>query len=345
MLFGSRTIVAEFLLVGGHFSEGPLFDRVTCKIDGLDEWLGVSGITAEHDFDARRATITFEAPAPLPFQASDDIKGRIGFGYSIPSPAPWATEVQVSQSAYIELSTSTPWTTENAINCAARIRDFLCLGTDVPVAITALEGYLHDEHEERADGDRGARPVDIYFQSTQHSPDPPALQPRSMNFAYQDLGNGLSDAVSNWFDLCEKWLQPVWLYFDARYGDGTLPSDLRFLKVVESIETLAPARGIGKNLKLVNKVERLAEPFAELVGVAGSEEAFAERVRATRNWYVHHNDRWKEQASDGSDLFRLLWQCEALVICHLTAFVLGDDDAATRILAEARPMRRRIELA
>ena len=346
VVFASYTIVARFLLVGGHFGdEGPLFDRLTLRVDGLDEWLGVSGITAEHDFDSRRATITFEAPSPLPFRMSDDIEGKVGFGYSIPSPTPWATEAQVSQSASIELSKSTSWNTEDAINGAARFRDFLCLGTDVPVAITALDGYLHDEPEERADGDRRARPVNIYFESSQHNPDPPVVQPWSMNFTHQDLCNGLSDALSNWFDLCGKWPQPVWLFFDALYGDGVMSGDLRFLKVVESIEMLAPARGIGKNSELLKKVQRLAEPFAELVGVAGSEVAFAERVRATRNWYVHHDDRWKGQASDGSDLFPLLWQCEALMICHLTAFVLGDDDAAIRLLADAQPMRRRIGLA
>ena len=346
VLFASSTIVARFLLVGGHFGdEGPLFDRLTCKIDGLDEWLGVSGITAEHDFGAHRATITFEAPAPLPFQASDDIEGRIGFGYSIPSPAPWATEAQVSQSAYIELSASTPWTTEDVINGSARMRDFLCLGTDAPVAIRTLDGYLHDEHEEGAARDRRARPVSVFFESRQHNPDPAVVQPWSMNFAHRDLCNGLSDALANWFDLCSKWPQPVWLFFDARYGDGVLPSDLQFLKVVESIETLAPAKGIGKNSELLKKVQRLAEPFAEIMGIAGDEVTFAERVRATRNWYVHHDDRWKAQASDGSDLLRLLWQCEALLICHLTAFVLGDDDAAIRLLADAKAMRRRIELA
>lgn len=145
MLFARNTVLARLLLAGGHFGgEGPLFDRLTCKIDGLDEWLGVSGIMAEHDFDAHRVTITFETPSPLPFQAGEDIEGRIGFGFSILSPASWVTEAQVSQSASIELSTSTSWTTEDVITGALRIRDFLCLGTDVPVPITALDGCLHD---------------------------------------------------------------------------------------------------------------------------------------------------------------------------------------------------------
>ena len=72
--------------------------------------------------------------------------------------------------------------------------------------------------------------------------------------------------------------------------------------------------GIGKNTKLHKKVGRLAEPFAELMGIKGSEAEFGECVRATRNWYVHHDYRWKDQVSEGSDLFRLLLQCEALMM-------------------------------
>ena len=57
---------------------------------------------------------------------------------------------------------------------------------------------------------------------------------------------------------------------------------------------------------------------------------------------VHHDDRWKKQASVGSDLFRLLWQCEALLICHLTAFVLGDGAAAIQVLRDAQPIKKRL---
>ena len=344
--FTSARILVRELLVGGHFGvDRPLFNRLTCEIEGLDEWLGMSGITAEHDFDARRATITFQAPSSLSFRVSNDVEGQVGFGYALPNPAPWATEVRVSQSACIELSTSKSWTTEDVINWAVRMRDFLCLGTDVPVAITSLNSYLQMDAQEVETATSREHRVRIFFQSAQHRPEPTAVRPWSMNFAYRDLGNELSNFLTNWIDLCREWPQPVGLFFDARYGDGVLPGDLQFLKVVEALETLAPARCIGKNAKLHKKVRRLAEPFAELMGIEGCETEFAKRVWATRNWYVHHDDRWNDQASVGSDLFRLLWQCEALLICHLTACVLGDEAAAIQVLQDAKPIRRRLGLA
>ena len=341
VLFTSSVILAEILLAGGHLEE-PLFDRLACRIEGLHEWLGVSGITTEPEFDSHRTSITYQRPDPLPFQAGDDVEGQFGFEYSMPGSSPWATEARVSQSACIQLSTSALWTTEDVIDWAMGMRDFLSLGTDAPVALTSLDGYLQGGAQEAAAKGNRKHPVSIFFPSVQHSPEFPTVQPWSMNFAYRDLGDGLSNALTNWFDLCREWPQPVGLFFDARYGDGILPGDLQFLKVVEALETLAPAKGIGKSADLHKKVRRLAEPFAKLMGIEGGETDFGERVRATRNWYVHHDDRWKEQASEGSDLFRLLWQCEALLICHLTAFVLGDEAAAIQVLRDAQPIKRRL---
>ena len=167
------------------------------------------------------------------------------------------------------------------------------------------------------------------------------MQPWSMNFARGDLGDALSGALAKWFALCRKWPRPLSLFFDARYGDSVLPVDLQFLKVVEAMETLAPARGIGKSVELRKKVKRLAEPYAEIVGIDDDGTEFARRVTATRNFYVHHTDRQQEFVSEGGDLLGLLWQCEAVLICHLTAVVFNDEAKAVGMLRDAEPIRKR----
>ncbi|MCY3659417.1 MAG: hypothetical protein OXG36_10415 [Caldilineaceae bacterium] len=343
--FASTAILADTLLAGGHFDEeGPLFDRLTCEIEGLHEWLGKSGITTEHDLDSDRTSITYQRPAPLPFRASNDVKGQFGFGYSISGSAPWATEARVSQNAGIQLSTSASWTTEDVINRATRMRNFLSLGTDAPVAITSLDGYLQGGAQEaEAQGNR-EHPVRIFFQSAQHSPEAATVQPWSMNFAYRDLGNGLSNALTNWFDLCRQWPQPVRLFFDARYGDGVLPDDLRFIKVEESLQKLAPAMGIEECAGHHERIRRLASKFSELLGIGeGGRTEFAKRVRDTRNWCVHRSPPTpKHQPCVGIDLIRLLMQCEALLFCCFVARVLGSEAAAKDVLRDARPIKTRL---
>ena len=343
--FASSAILAETLLAGGHFDDDePLFDRLTCTIEGLDEWLGKSGITTKHDFDRHRTAITYQRPDPLPFRVGDDVEGQFGFGYSIPGSAPWSTEARVSQSAGIQLSTSASWTTKDVINRAMRMRDFLSLGTDAPVALTSLDGYLQGGAQEATTKGNREHPVRIFFPSAQHSPESATVRPWSMSFAYRDLGNGLSNALTNWFDLCRQWPQPVELFFDARYGDGVLPEDLRFIKVEEALQKLAPAMGIEECAGHHERIRKLASKFSELLGMGeGGETKFAKRVRDTRNWCVHRSPPTpKHQPCVGIDLIRLLRQCEALLFCCFAACVLGGEAEAIQVLRDARPIKTRL---
>lgn len=96
-------------MTGGHFDKKePLFNRLTCKIEGLDEWLWVSGIEwTDFEKENHRSTITYRRPDPITFQVGPDgVEGVLGFKYSVAFPAPWAMKVQTSQNACIELSTS-----------------------------------------------------------------------------------------------------------------------------------------------------------------------------------------------------------------------------------------------
>ena len=340
---------ADNLLTGGHFDDAELlFNRLTCKIEGLDEWLWVSGIERpDVDRENDRFTITYQRPDAITFQVGKDgVEGMFGFEYSLSLSDPWAMKVQTLQNAFIELSTSVSWTVKDVVRWATQMRDFLCLGTDAPVAITSLEGYLQvDGQPDPAASDR-ENPVRIFFQSAQHSPEPANVKPLSGSFAYRDIDHRLSESLTKWIDLYHECPQPVALFFDARYRAGELPLELQFRRVAEALETLAPAKGARKKSGLRERVMYLAKPFAELVGmgVCGCEqEFFAKRVADTRNWYTHRGKK-KGKVSEGADLFRLLQQCEALLICHLTASVLGDETAAIQVLQDAESIKRRVRV-
>lgn len=343
--FASSAILAETLLAGGHFDdEEPFFDRLACKIEGLHEWLGVSGFTTEHE--SHCTSITYQRPDPLPFQVGDDVKGEFGLEHSISFHAPAGIKVPDARySAYIKLSTSTSWTTEDVINWATRMRNFISLGTGVPVAITALAGWPLKDGQEVANETNREVVVEIIRESGQHSSKPNAnFHPVFMNFTYKGLGNGLSDSIKAWIDLCSEWPQPVLLFFDALYGDGILPEDLRFIKVEESLQKLAPVMGIEECAGSHERIRKLASKFSELLGIEeGGETEFAKRVRDTRNWCVHRSPpSWKYQPCVGIDLIRLLMQCEALLFCCFAARVLGGEAAAIQVLRDARPIKTRL---
>jgi len=57
---------------------------------------------------------------------------------------------------------------------------------------------------------------------------------------------------------------------------------------------------------------------------------------------MHHQDRWKEQACEESDLVRLRWRCKAPLSCHSTAFKVGDKAVVIPVLQDAEPVKRRL---
>ncbi|MCY3923468.1 MAG: hypothetical protein OXG27_13900 [Chloroflexi bacterium] len=117
LIFSSATFLATWLFVGisSETQEGVRFSKVKFDVEGLDEWLALSGIRVEADVMQGRATITFQQPDSLDLPGLlDGEYGKIGFGYSIPSAWEETKRVGVSQSAYVELSTDAWWTADEA---------------------------------------------------------------------------------------------------------------------------------------------------------------------------------------------------------------------------------------
>ena len=350
-VFNCTSFVADRLLTGGHFGENePLFDRLTCRIEGLHEWLGVSGFTIDRDCLAS-TTVTFHGnPPPLPFQVSDDVDGEFGLDHSISYQAPASIKApEARYSAYVKLSTSMSWTTEDVLRWAFCMRDFVSLGTGKPVAITWLEGWKPADGQEDAITDYRENRVEIFCSSKHRSSEPNVnIHPQFMIFTYKDID--VSHSIKKWVDLCfcgrSTGGQAVELFCDVLYGDGILPGDIRLFKAAESLKLLYQSMMDADKCHLREAVKCLASKFSELLGLDGGETEFAERVRATRNLWVHRNpDPGRVQACEGVDLIQLLRQCEALLFCCLTAYVLGSEEAAIRVLRNAKPIKDRVRLS
>ncbi|MYD91851.1 MAG: hypothetical protein F4Y08_16230 [Caldilineaceae bacterium SB0662_bin_9] len=352
-VFNRSSFEAGKLLIGGHFGENEqLFDRLTCRIEGLHEWLGVSGFTIERDSPTCTTVTYHENPPPLQFQVSDDVNGEFGLGHSISFQAPAGIKApEARYSAYVKLSTSMSWTEDDVLHWALCMRDFISLGTGNPVAITGLEGWKPADEQEDANTDYRENRVEIFCASKQQSLKSNANHfPQFMTFTYKDID--ISHSIKKWVDLCfdgrSTGGQAVELFCDVLYGDGILPDDIRLFKAAEALKLmyLSMMDDEDGDCYLAEAVKCLASKFSELLWLDGGETEFAERVRATRNLWVHRkSDPGGTQACEGVDLFRLLRQCEALLFCCLTAHALGSEGETIRVLRNARPIKDRVRSA
>lgn len=345
-IFNSASYHADLLVLGVLYEESaPIrFSRVTFRTEGLDEWLALSGIEVESDMRQGRATISFQKPEPITLQELPNHEsGKIGFGYSIPSPRKERKDAHISQSAYVELATEEWWTAEEATTRVTWLRDFLRLATDQSVAVSGLTGYSRDVTEPFDGGERESEIEIIYEERDQGQAGRDLLGPL-MLFQRSDLTDELQVCLSRWFEKYSNHYQPFRLYFSAVDSSRHSTLNDKFRQLTEALETLDKALHGRARRAFGKRVRRLAEPFTDHLRLKGSCEEFGKRVADTRNFHVHHVRRMADDIVEGPDLIRLTYQCELILIYHFVAIVTGSTIAAIEMVKDKEAIAKRLRV-
>ena len=96
-----------FCAVAYDKDENVTFNTMSFSIEGLDEWIGISGITVSYGSDYRTATIAYVPQDEMVFSLTNGFNLHICFGYTLPG-FPSTTEAKITQRAYFKLSSEEP---------------------------------------------------------------------------------------------------------------------------------------------------------------------------------------------------------------------------------------------
>ena len=342
--FSTAIIRASWLFIGRHFDiQEPIrLSGITFMIEGLDQWLARSGMTAHFQPDRRHATIDFQAPEDLSYAFEDGTTAEIRTSYSLPGANRETTEVKISQNAYMRLTTNDWWSLADVANRLTWFRDLLCLAIDREVSVTLVSGYCRDYTEGPIDqGDREVPITTIYEAVNQRDSDPDAFGPM-MLFRFDDIAADFESCLERWLRFNADHPAPVRLFFEAYGLNSEMPLALQFQRLVEALETLDKAHGRRK-VRLDRRVERVAEPFVHCIGLTEGSRRFAQHVSTTRHFLVHHDESKRADAAHGLGLFRLTVQCELLLMYHFVSIITGDRSAAVDLISTSQPVLRRLD--
>ncbi|MCY3571760.1 MAG: hypothetical protein OXH19_10535 [Chloroflexi bacterium] len=344
LIFNGATFLATWLFVGIAYDsqECVRFSRVKFDVEGLDEWLALSGIQVDADVMQGRATITFQRPDSLGLPGLlDGEHGKIRFGYSIPSAWEETKSAGVSQRAYVELSTDGWWTADEATRRVMWFRDLLRLAADQSVSVIGLTGYSREVTEPaQGGGERESEIEIIYEERNQGVADRNLLGPL-MLFQRRDLKDDLHVCIGRWFAMYSEHHQPLRLYFSAVDSSRDPTLDERFRQLTEALETLDKALHGNARKDFSQRIQRLAEPFADLLELEDSCEQFGLTVAHTRNVQVHHLPIGGNDVAVGRDLLRLTYRCELLLICHFVAVITGSYALAIEMIEDKEATTKR----
>ena len=227
---------ARFAFIGGDYEIGEelAFSELSLSLEGLDEWLSISGIRVEWDLEHNSGSIDCHTPEAISLRISDEIELAFSFGLAPPSFSALTTKAAVSQTSYISLKLKGPQPIEYFLPLLFKLCNFLSLATDQPVSINSITGFLE---RETGTAEKPRVPIQVYYQSSPRSETKPGIQRHDMLFAYQNVADQCEQILTKWLESYETFEPAFNLYFASR-SDALQYLDVRFLRLAQAVETL-----------------------------------------------------------------------------------------------------------
>ena len=347
----SKSLVhVNFVFIDVHYDdeEDINFSSFKIAVEGLDEWLSISGIKVENDFEAKRASINFNPPDEIQIKLTDDIDLIFTFAWTYPSLGN-VTEAKISQKAYIKLISKKLLPLQSFISISFKLTNFLCFAIDQTVSITSVTAYSYDLKSKIGEDKEYEVPIKIYYPSLPFSQNPPKIEWHTMLFRYQNISETLPKVLSKWLDAYDR-IEPAFnLYFASKTGAHKY-IDGKFLSLSQGIETfhrrtsnesVMPDKEFEKittglldacpkdrkkwlegklvysnELNLRTRLKQIVKNFETFYGSIKNRKSFINQIVNTRNYLTHYDINLKSSACSGAQLVDLCMKMECLFQLH-----------------------------
>ncbi|MBX3329894.1 MAG: hypothetical protein KF722_05810 [Nitrospira sp.] len=343
-------ITAKFAFLGVAYDDKEVirFSKFVFSVEGLDEWLLITGIKTELNADDLSVSIQYDRPKDISLQLPGDINLTFLFSYSMTGGGT-ELEAKINQKAFIALHSKTEKPIEDFLSLVYKINLFLCFAIDKTVSLDFTEGFSQNLMKEGEPGKTVQQPVRIYHKIIPHIEPTPKIYWHDMLFRYDQVAEDLEGLLAKWlanYQLSEPAFNLYFAYKSGaqRYIDG------RFLSLVQGIETLhrrnstktlmpsdefkrlvqtllggCPSEkkqwlnariAYGNELPLRQRLTEMIEPFQALYGTKEERITFIEMVIDTRNYLTHYDEKLSDKAATGIPLWRLCMKIEVLFQLH-----------------------------
>ena len=237
----SRTILANYVLVGGHIpveneTEGQ-FTELSVKWPGLKRWFFQSGVSVEHGRgNFKGFNIKYEPQDPIAFTLSDETKIVFDFGSdSLPMGGPLSDEVKFREVVWVSVKPIIPQDFSFYLEVLGELKHFfsLCQLEYSEPEVIGLFGNFNIEVLE--DGTDIHPYLKVHMHASQRVISDKGLIPMDMLLPYQIIEENISDIMDGWHTLSSKILPARSLYFSSLYGKNRY-IESTFLNLVQAAE-------------------------------------------------------------------------------------------------------------
>lgn len=371
----SRICVNKVLSgVAYDHNEVVTFNTLSFSVDCLDEWVGISGISVDNDWERKTATIGYIPPENISYVLDGGMKLEICFAYTLPG-FPSTTEAKVTQRVYLKLSSEELRPLSDFTETAYKLTNFLCFAIDTTVALKGLSATSKEIQRDGGNGKQYPVPVKVFYPSIPFTEKAPDKSWHRMLFTYGTIKNNAQNVFNHWLRAYEIMAPALSLYFSTRNGAQKY-LDGKFLALAQGLETYhrrtsseqlmdssefdALVSTISENcpdehaewlngrlmhgneINLGKRLKRIIEPFKDKLGNSKERNKLLRKIVDTRNYLTHYSENLKDNAADGEELWILCQKMEVIFQLHFLKVVGFSDEEIESVVENCYPLKQKI---
>ena len=338
--------VSKALLGIAYDDKDPLlFNTLKFSVEGIDEWVGLSGINVDHQSEKPTAIIKYSPLEEVSLNLNNGMKLLFTFSWTLPG-FPHITEAKITQKTYFKLVSQQERPLEDFISIAHKLTTFLCFAIDKTVCINPIKATSNTSCRNTDTGEsEPAPPISLYYESLPYTKEVPKIDWHHMLFRYQEIKANAEQIINNWLQAYDKIEPALNLYFGVTTG-GLRYLDAKVLALAQGLESyhrrtsdetrmpnsdfeslrqtlkaqcpdehrkwLSEKLEYGNELNLRQRIKRIIEPFKEFIGNADQRDKLIGSIANTRNYLTHYDESLKTRAASGEKLIHLYLKMEAI---------------------------------
>lgn len=358
MSFGgiSKSIFLSNLAIMGvayEKDEVPTFNTLAFSVDNLDDWIKISGIKVITDFENRTATISYIPIPKLSFQITDTVRLEIIFSYTIPG-SPHNSEAKITQSTLFKIVSDNKITVDELTEFAYKITNFVCFSTDKILSLSSVTVTSTDFMQKVTETLSRPYPINLFYQSLPYSAEKSKIKSNQILFDYSNIKGKEELFLRNWITACDYLSPTLGLYFSVQNG-GQKHMEGKFLALAQGLETyhrrtsnekmmdenefsklidtivlgcpethadwLRQRLNHGNEISLRKRMEKIIEPFEDLIGTKKQNKSLVSKIVNTRNYLTHYSEDSKKESVFGMELWILHKKMEAILQLHILKII------------------------
>ena len=369
--------VSKALLGLAYDDREPLsFNAFQFSVEGIDEWVGLSGINVKYQSEKPTAIIKYSPLEDVSLNLNIGMKLLITYSWTLPG-FPHIKEAKITQKTYFKLVSEQDRPLEDFISIVHKLTTFLCFAIDNTVCINPIKATSNTTCRNLDTGEpEPAPPISLYYESLPYTKEVPKVDWHHMLFRYPEVQAKAEEMINNWLQAYDKIEPALNLYFGVTTGglryldakvlalaqglesyhrrtsDETRMPNSDFKRLIQTLRNLCPMEHrtwlseklkYGNELSLRQRLHQIVEPLKEFTGDKNQRDKLIGSIVDTRNYLTHYDESLKSRAASGDKLIRLYRKMEAIFQLRLLQELGFTQTEIKSVLDKSNNLRKKLE--